>query len=409
MGPRAEFEAEHPDVHVLSADQAGRVDLVMGALGWLGDEEQVTTCADLGGESSAVMRVELQELRGGWRTAVLKQSLPWVSASESIAMPADRARAELWFYRCVARLPDAAGRLPRLLGGDEGRRLLLLEDFRGARALTSLYRGEALDERAARALGAFLEALHRATRDGQAPEFANAGMRTLNHRMVFDAPLSAPAAACDGFGPDGPAPGRGVLEGIEPGLGAAASAMRADHALREAVDDLGRRYLDGGPCLVHGAFHPGNWLLLPAGGVRVVNPQYGSWGDAEFDVGVGLAHLLLARQSDEIVKAFVTAATGAGGAPEVADAADSAEELAPGGEETAACGQRPGAEASGPDAADRYLFDRELTARYAGVEMIRRLIGGGQLPLEADAGVRCALLEAARAAIVTGRLEVLQT
>ncbi len=92
MGRRAEFEAEHPEVHILSADQAGRVDLVMGALGWLGDEEQVTTCTSLGGESSTVMRVELQELRGGWRTAVLKQALPWLRRDESVAMPEDRAR-----------------------------------------------------------------------------------------------------------------------------------------------------------------------------------------------------------------------------------------------------------------------------------------------------------------------------
>ena len=64
MSLRAEFEAENPDVHVLSADQAGRVDLVMGAVGWLGDEEQVRGCTSLGGQSSTVIRVELQELRG---------------------------------------------------------------------------------------------------------------------------------------------------------------------------------------------------------------------------------------------------------------------------------------------------------------------------------------------------------
>ena len=37
-----------------------------------------------------------------------------------------------------------------------------------------------------------------------------------------------------------------------------------------------------------------------------------------------------------------------------------------------------------------------------------RLIGGSQLPLDADAGVRCALLEMARTAVVSGHLEVLE-
>ena len=146
MSRRAEFEAEHPEVHVLSADQAGRVDLVMGAVGWLGDEEQVTTCASLGGESSTVMRVELQELRGGWRTAVLKQSLPWLRRDESVAMPADRWRGEHAFYAAVARVPEAAARMPRLMAANEARFLLLLEDFRGASNLVSLYGGGSLAE-----------------------------------------------------------------------------------------------------------------------------------------------------------------------------------------------------------------------------------------------------------------------
>jgi len=73
-------------------------------------------------------------------------------------------------------------------------------------------------------------------------------------------------------------------------------------------------------------------------------------------------------------------------------------------------GEEPGeAEGGGPG------LDRPLIAGYAGVEIIRRLIGGGQLPLEAaqlpkaEGGFRCDVLEAARTAVVSGRLEVLET
>lgn len=404
MSRRAEFEAEHPEVHVLSADQAGRVDLVMGAVGWLGDEEQVTTCASLNGESSTVIRVELQELRGGWRTAVLKQSLPWLRRDEAVAMPADRARVELRFYRQVARLPDAAARMPRLLGGDERRSLLLLEDFRGASDLTSLYRGGPFGVDVAEALGSFLEALHRGTRGGHHAELAETGMKALNHRLLFEAPLGLSAAGGNGFGPDGPPLDRSALEEIEPGLGAAAAALRSDRALRDAVAELGRRYREGGSCLVHGSFHPGNWLLLPGGEVRVVDPQYGGWGDAEFDIGTGLAHLLLAGQSDEIITAFVAGAVG----PQ-----EAVEQPADSGEPGAGVDRDP---QEAPSEAPANEFGRasadtrmQLIARYAGAELVRRLMGGGQLPLSAGGGTRCALLDAARMAIVEGRMEVLET
>ena len=379
MSRRAEFEAEHPEVPVLSASQAGRVDLVMGAAGWLGDEEQVTTCSSLGGDSSTVMRVELQELRGGWRTAVLKQALPWLRRDESVAMPADRGRTELRFYRRVARL-RAAAHMPHLLGGDETRSLVLLEDFRGCSDLTSLYRGGELSEEAADALGTFLRELHRGTRGGQEPELSETGMKSLNHRLLFKAPFAASPAGADGLGADGPALDRAALDELEPGLGALAAGLRSDRVFRDGVAELGRRYLGGGPCLVHGSFSPGSWLLLPSGGVRVVDPQCGGWGDAEFDVGTGLAHLLLAQQSEEIAKSFLAAALGLGGEDE-AEEAGSREETG---------------------------IDRALVARYAGVELARRLIGGGQLPLAADAGVRGVLLDAARAAVVEGRLEAME-
>lgn len=382
MSLRAEFEAEHPEVHVLSADQAGRVDLVMGAVGWLGDEEQVTTCASLGGESSTVMRVELQELRGGWRTAVLKQSLPWLRRDESVAMPADRWRGEHAFYAAVARVPEAAARMPRLMAANEDRFLLLLEDFRGASSLTSLYGGGSLARGAAEVLGAFLRALRCGTRGEPNAEFAHGGMKTLSHRLLFEAPFDSPEQGGNGFGPDGPAPAGDTLDAIEPGLGEAAATLRSDRTFREALSELGSRFLDAGASLVHGAFHPANWLLLPNGDIRVVDPQYSSPGDPEFDLGTALAHLLLARQPVEIVATFLSAATGA----------EEAGREGPADTEEVEAG-----------------VDRPLAARYAGAEIVRRLLGGGQLPLEAEAGFRRDLLETARTAVLSGHLEVLET
>ena len=394
MSSRVEFEEANPDFPLLAASQAGRVDLVMGAVGWLGDEEQVTTCRALDGDSSTVMRVELQELRGGWRTAVLKQVLPWLARDESVPMPADRGRVERHFYRRVARIPGAAVHMPRLLGGDEARSLLLLEDFRDFSDRTFLYRGGSLGERAAQDLGSFLWALCRGTFGLEDPELVNAGMRALNHRQVFEAPFGLSSA-----GPEGPGLDPASLDDLEKGLGAAAMAIRSDPVFGDAVADLGRRYLGGGPCLVHGAFHPGNWLLVPDGGVRVIDPQCCGWGDAEFDIGAGLAHLLLAQQSAEVTGVFLTAASGRADDLE-AGATDAGEDLVAVDDEDG--------EGEAADRGDENRVDMELVARYAGVELAGRLIGGRQRPLDADAGVRCALLEMARTAVVSGYLEVLE-
>ena len=366
----------------------------MGAVGWLGDEEQVTTCSSLGGESSTVMRVELQELRGGWRTAVLKQSLPWLQRDESVAMPADRWRSERAFYAEVARVPGAAALMPRLMAANEARFLLLFEDFRGASNLASLYGSGSLGEGAAEALGTFLRALRRGSCGAQDAEIANDGMRALNYRMLFEAPFGSDAVGGNGFGPDGPARDGAALDAVEAGLGDAAAALRSDRGFRDAVSELGRRFLGAGASLVHGAFHPANWLLLPNGGVRVVDPQYGGSGDPEFDIGTGLAHLLLAGQPEAAVAAFLAAAIGA--------------------EEADREGRAPTEDAE--DAEDTESgVDRALVARYAGAEIVRRLIGGGQLPLDAAqlaetaGGFRRRLLETARTAVVSGHLEVLET
>ncbi len=428
MTPRAGFEAAHPGVYVLEASQSGRVDLVMGACGWLGQEEQVSGCLALGGESSTVIRVELQELRGGWRTAILKQALPWLRRDESVAMPEGRLAAERRFYARVAELPEAAARMPRMMGASERRFLLLLEDFRGASSLASLYRGAQLAPGAAQELGGFLAALRRGGPGVRREGLDNVGMRLLRHRMLFETPLGLRA---DGLGadPDDAAPDDAELEQREGGLGRAAAALRSDSEFRAQASALGERFLSSRSGLVHGAFHPGNWLLLPDGGVRVVDPQSGGLGDPEFDVGTGLAHLLLSRQPPEVVQAFLAAATAAEETPESAGTSPEAVALtastasfagadeAPAEPGQAASSGAGGGDTCGQDAAAEPGLDgecdgdvdRELVARHAGVELVRRLIGGRQAPSAFDDGGRKALLAVARNAVVSGQMEALES
>jgi 5-methylthioribose kinase len=103
------------------------------------------------------------------------------------------------------------------------------------------------------------------------------------------------------------------------------------------VGALGSRYLADGSSLVHGDYFPGSWVRT-GHGIAVIDPEFCFLGCAEIDRGMMLAHLMLS-----------------GAAPA---GLDKVERATDGG------------------------ADRQLTRQFAGVEIMRRLIGVAQLPLE---------------------------
>lgn len=126
------------------------------------------------------------------------------------------------------------------------------------------------------------------------------------------------------------------LDGIQPGLAELAQEVAADAALVDAITDLGDAYLDDGTHLLHGDFYPGSWLRTDDG-PRIIDPEFAFLGDPAFDHGVLAAHLEL---------------TGHGGlAQQVLQ-------------------RTPGARA------------------YAGVEILRRILGVAQLPLQVSLSTR---------------------
>lgn len=352
MSLRDRFARENPTFPLLSLERPGQVEELLRELGWLEGGESVTGCARAGeGNMNLTLR-----LRTDRRSLIVKQSRPWVEKYDSIPAPFERAEVERRFYRRVRSIPEVAGRMPALLASSAEHRLLLLEDLGDARDLSSLYRSGELTLDDARQLGAYLRALHGATRGEGPADLANRAMRALNHEHLFEVPYAEEPAV--------------DLEALEPGLAGAARELRADRALRREVAAMGERYLADGPVLVHGDFFPGSWLRLPAGGLAVIDPEFCFYGDAELDLGVAVAHLVLSRHSfgvdDELIHAAVD-----------------------------------------PDPAVR--VHESLVARYAGVEVIRRLIGVAQLPIVPTDGFRASMLQRARVAILEQTLEAFRT
>jgi 5-methylthioribose kinase len=163
------------------------------------------------------------------------------------------------------------------------------------------------------------------------------GMRTLNHEHIFEFPFLEE----NGFD----------LNQIHAGLQEASLPYKRDAVLKAKIHSLGQRYLKTGKTLIHGDFYPGSWLEV-ASGIKIIDPEFGGLGDPEFDLGVLLAHLDLARQDEQLSKLV---------------------------QETY-----------------NTPLDWSLVEQYRGVELLRRLIGIAQLPVSLSLDEKKSLLARAR-------------
>jgi 5-methylthioribose kinase len=171
-------------------------------------------------------------------------------------------------------------------------------------------------------------------------------MRQLNHQHIFEIPL----AADNGLD----------LEQLETGLTAAATKLRHDSRYRELVRTTGERYLSSGSVLLHGDFFPGSWLRSDTG-IYVIDPEFCFFGDPEFDLACAVAHLRLAQQPRQHAEVFLQAYS---------------------------------------DRSENTLIDSSRLASYAAAEVMRRLVGVAQLPLQTSDGQRAEMLERSRLAMI---------
>lgn len=264
------------------------------------------------------------------RSVIIKQARPWVEKYPTIAAPVERAEAEARFYQLAGLNPNLGARMPRLIHHDAQAHLLVLSDLAPVTPMESAYGGarlltaEVIDD-----LVRWVAHLHQAEIPAaSALAFRNHGMRRLNHAHIFDLPLRAEGVF------------DGLLEEVTPGLAGLARQLRADRAYVAKVGALGRRYLETDrPRLIHGDLFFGSLLLNAKGKIVVIDPEFSFGGDPEYDLGVFYAHLLLSGQAPELCGEWLRRTI------------------------------LPGTPAE------------TLLNQYAGVEIMRRLIGVAQLPL----------------------------
>lgn len=256
---------------------------------------------------------------------IVKQSRPWVEKYPAIPAPVHRTSIEGLFYKTIAYIPELAENIPKLLGLDEKSNTIFIEDLGQIKSFESMYGGHPLQEEHMRILLYWINRLHQ---QEFSPEtrylLKNLEMRKLNHEHIFALPINK------NNGLD--------LDSFTKGLSKLGNELKANPTYCKKVEALGELYLSDGKCLLHGDYYPGSWMQRE-GKVYVIDPEFCFFGPPEFDIGVVLAHLLLSGQplhTQEKIFDYYQNAT---------------------------------------------LLDKRLVYNFAGVEIMRRLIGVAQLPL----------------------------
>ncbi|SFW56813.1 phosphotransferase [Cellulophaga fucicola] len=308
---------------------------------WLKEDEVITALEKPGeGNMNFTLRVITKA-----RTFIIKQSREYVEKYPQVAAPAERVLREAEFYELIETVPTLKEMMPTLIGLDKENSVMVMDDLGNGSDFTYLYQeGKVFLEEDLFAVIDFIATLHTSISTDTCPyKITNCEMRELNHEHIFNYPYLKD---------------NGInLDDVLPGLQQEANVFIEDEILKTEVQKLGKLYLKDGDILLHGDYFPGSWLATVSG-VKIIDPEFCFFGLAEFEIGVTLAHLKMADQPNDIIKKAI----------------------------------------------DRYTsladLNVELCYKYMAVEMLRRIIGLAQLPLEIDLKKRVELLTEAREILV---------
>lgn len=254
------------------------------------------------------------------RSVILKQSKPYVRKYPQIEAPIERISVEHAFYQLVNQNPILKNFSPKVLAFFPEEHLLLTQDLGKGSDFSEIYSGKiSLKKLEVQNLCDYLNALH----ELEVKSFpSNNAMKILNHEHLFRFPFQKE----NGFD----------LDSIQHGLQELSLSYKNNSTLKRKVEQLGKRYLSQGDTLLHGDFYPGSWLKT-GGEIKIIDPEFGFLGDPEFDLGVLFAHFELGQQSEKLKTEFL----------------------------------------------ESYIqpLSPKLLDQYQGVEILRRLIGIAQLPL----------------------------
>lgn len=309
--------------------------------GWLKPEEKIASTEKPGeGNMNFTLRIDT-----GRRTFIIKQSRGYVEKYPQVEAPEKRALKEAEFYALASKNTHLKAMMPQLIAVDKVNNVLQLEDLGSGKDYTYIYQeGKTISEEELLKLMDFVAQLHtNITAKSDTNPVANRKMRKLNHEHIF----LYPYLEDNGIN----------LDEILPGLAAVGNSVKKDKALREKLKPLGALYLADGAHLLHGDYFPGSWLKT-TDGIKIIDPEFCFFGAPEFEIGVTIAHLKMADQPEKLIEMAINRYK------------------------------------------EQAKLDENLCKKYTSAEILRRVLGLAQLPLEIDLDKRKELIEEAREVIL---------
>jgi 5-methylthioribose kinase len=314
------------------------------SLNWLNKGEEIISLEKPGeGNMNMVLRVVTNQ-----RQLIIKQSKKFVNKYPTIPAPIDRIVTENQFYDLSGEVSGLNEYLPKKLGFSSKNYIMLLQDLGYGSDFTYLYKkGNEIGQSELECVLDFLSKLHK---KDFSEEFIrkypnNMELRKLNHQHLFVFPFLTD----NGFD----------LDSIQPGLQELSIKYKTDLNLKAILLKLGKIYLSQGRALLHGDFFPGSWLKVEKT-FKVIDPEFSFFGLAEFDLGIMAAHMRMAHQPEwglnRIYKYY-----------------------------------------------QENAIDEKLAMQFEGVEILRRIIGLAQLPLDLTLEGRNDLLKHAYNLVVTNQ------
>ena len=279
-------------------------------------ENEVLSCISKAGEGN--MNVVLR-VRSNKRSFIFKQSRPFVQKFRDIQAPIERVDVEFNFYKAVNQNNNKSF-YPKIISYVKENFFMILEDLGEFDDYTSIYRNRSINEETIIRLTHMLKDIHSTKTNLNYP--LNIDLKKLNYQHIFVLPFIKQ----NGFS----------LDSVHKGLNQLAIPLIDNKALQNKSLLIGKRYLTKGKTLLHGDFYPGSWIKSQ-NKIFIIDPEFSFLGDLEFDLGVFIAHIIMATQKQNYLKIII----------------------------------------------DYYSksVDEKLVADYACIEIIRRLIGLAQLPI----------------------------
>lgn len=318
---KEEFKNLFPGVMFLDAADVQSLEKYLKSQKQIDQKDAIEKVEKAGvGNMNLTLRVITQE-----KTLIVKQSRPWVEKYPTISAPVHRTSIEGIFYKSINHHHFLNTYIPKLFGLDERANIIFLEDLGEIDSLETAYSGNPINEKTVHELILWLKTLHQLEFSPETKHLLkNLKMRVLNHEHIFELPLRR---------------NNGLnLDEITPGLEKIADELKWNMTYCKKVEELGKLYLSDGKTLLHGDFYPGSWMLKN-NSLYIIDPEFCFFGLPEFDLGVMLAHLALANQPEALQNAML-------------DSYGHQEHL-----------------------------NKKLVHNFAGVEIMRRIIGVAQLPI----------------------------